>query len=206
VTDEALPVVCALDIVSARLGVLFIRDRPIYLLSLHFLYLIYLLFLFRLVTPRPRKGKAINVTELHHHWTQRIDDFLSGGPGSACRPSRCLVWRRGHRGRSVSHGSRAGARWPCVLVCCSGTAPIRERPQRCLLSLYPVPSGVSPSVMFPRLRPCRRAGYLRCGKDQMNHRCCYSQDRFLEAVAPLRLWSGCGPWFFENVEGSMRSS
>jgi hypothetical protein len=42
--------------------------------------------------------------------------------------------------------------------------PIPERPRRCLPSLYPVPSGVSPSVMFPRLRPFRRAGYVSCGR------------------------------------------
>jgi hypothetical protein len=34
VTDEALLVISALDIVSARLGVLFVRDRPVELLEI----------------------------------------------------------------------------------------------------------------------------------------------------------------------------
>jgi hypothetical protein len=75
--------------------------------------------------PRPKGERALNAMELHLIGHNRIDDFLSGGPGSACRPSRCLVWRRGHRGRSVSRGSRAGAGRPASW--CVAAGPSRSR-------------------------------------------------------------------------------
>jgi hypothetical protein len=87
----------------------------------------------------------------------RIDDFLSGGPGSACRPSRCLVWRRGHRGRPTAAGP--------VQVLGGPASWLLQQTVRTVLNTaflqYRCPPANSPSVRFPRVRPCRRAGYLR---------------------------------------------
>ena len=50
--------ISALDIVSARLGVLLPSSFFLLLTFLFYFYLFYLLFLFLLVTPRPKKGKG----------------------------------------------------------------------------------------------------------------------------------------------------
>ena len=141
-----------------------------------------------MATPRPSAGKAINVTELHHHWTQRIDDFLSGGPGSACRPSRCLVWRRGHRGRSVSRGSRAGAGRPASW--CVAAGPSRSR-MASTLHLFDAGAlrRIPPRSGSQGFGPVGGLAMLAAG-DQINHSVALSQERSLEAVDLSRLGAG----------------
>ena len=122
----------------------------------------------------------------HGAQTQRIDELLSGGPGSAGRPiARCLVWRRGHRGRSVSRASRAGAGRPASL--CVAAGPSRSRMASTLHAgaLRRIP----PRSCSRGFGPVGGLAMLAAG-DQMNHSVALSQERSLEAVDLSRLGAG----------------
>jgi hypothetical protein len=63
--------------------------------------------------------------------------------GSAGRPSRCFIWRRGHRSRSASRASRAGPLRPASKRGRAASAWARPR-------CWPVPSGDCPGYPLSR--------------------------------------------------------
>ena len=145
----------------------------LFALSSTFLSYFICCFLFPLVTPRPKGGKG-------HQ--------CDGAASSLDTTDRRLPFERAGVSLSAQSLPRLAAgtsrpiRQPRVPRRCSVALrpgvlrrdrPFENGAQRCISSI-PVPSGESPSVRFPRFWPCRRAGYLRCGRDQMNHRCRYS--------------------------------
>jgi hypothetical protein len=75
--------------------------------------------------------------------TQQILRALDG-PGSAGRPSRCFIWRRGHRSRSASRASRAGPLRPASK---RGNGPQAHGSAR---GGWPVPSGDCPGYPLSR--------------------------------------------------------